>query len=96
MVLQHSSVGKSLLWQIIQCQSTDFPTKLCCNTIIHLSFHYFLFHRSLLHLYNLKKKSSLFSFCYSTAGIVTVVLEHHACMTVVLEYLESDKGCAAR
>ena len=35
MVLQHSSVGKSVLWHIsyVQCQSRDFPTKFCCNTI---------------------------------------------------------------
>ena len=53
MVLQHSSMGKSLLWHIsynfAQCQSRGFPIKLCCNTIIHLLFHYFLLHRSLLH-----------------------------------------------
>ena len=47
MVLQHISVGKSLLRHIsynnyfAQCQSRDFPTELCCNTIIHLLFHYF-------------------------------------------------------
>ena len=46
MVLQHSMVEKSLLWhmalnKIAMCQSRNFPTELCCNTIIHLLFHYF-------------------------------------------------------
>ena len=34
------------------CQSRDFPTELCCNTIVHLLFHYFLLHRFLLHFLN--------------------------------------------
>ena len=35
MVLQHSSVKKSLLWHNkLMCQSRDFPTELCGNTII--------------------------------------------------------------
>ena len=37
MVLQHSSMGKSLFWYIsynfAQCQSRDFPIELCCNTL---------------------------------------------------------------
>ena len=38
MVLQYSSVGKSLLWlssyyYFVQCQSRDFLTELCCNII---------------------------------------------------------------
>ena len=37
MVLQHSLVGKCILWQ---CR--HFPTELCCNIIIDLLFHYFL------------------------------------------------------
>ena len=46
MVLQHNSMGNlyiGLLYNyFVQCQSRDFPTELCCNTIIHLLFHYFL------------------------------------------------------
>ena len=34
-------------YNFAQCQSRDFPTELCCNTIIHLLFHcidpYFIF-----------------------------------------------------
>ena len=33
------------------CQSRDFPTKTCCNTIILLSFQYFLLLGSLLHFF---------------------------------------------
>ena len=43
--IQHRLMGKSVLWHIsfnfAQCQSRDFPTELCCNTIIRLLFHYF-------------------------------------------------------
>ena len=55
--LQHSLVGSPYfgIEQII-CQSRDFPTELCCNTIIHHLFHYFLLHRSPLHFkFNFKQ-----------------------------------------
>ena len=46
MVLQHISVGKSLLWHISYnnyfAQSRDFPTELCCNTIIISCFTIFV------------------------------------------------------
>ena len=48
-----SSVGKSLLWHIsnsnyfAQYQSRDFPTELCCNTII-VSLLFVAYSRSLL------------------------------------------------
>ena len=76
-VLQHSLVGKSLLWHIssnnyfVQCQSRDFPTELCCNTIIHLLFHYILLHRSLLHF-----KLTILVYCsvvINNLGVVYVV-----------------------
>jgi len=39
-VLQHSSVRKFLIWNqtkyFIKCQSRNFLTELCCNTIIPL------------------------------------------------------------
>ena len=66
MVLQHSLVGKSLHWHVVQCQSRDFPIKLCYNTIIHLLFHYFLSLGSLLDL-------GFFVIAYSCTG-VTVLL----------------------
>ena len=48
MVLQQSSVGnpyfdiEQMIVMHITCQCRDFPTELCCNTIIHLLFHYVL------------------------------------------------------
>ena len=54
MVLQHSLVENLHFGTLAIILSTangsrDFATKLHCNTIIHLLFHYFFLHRSLLH-----------------------------------------------
>ena len=62
---------------------------LYCNTIIHLLFHYFLLHRSLLHfkINNIFKILVCLVFCCSTASYSetcggSIRVSH---MTVVLE-----------
>ena len=68
------------------CQSRDFPTELCCNTIIHLLFHYFVLHRSPLHFkFNFKNILVFFVVAQlATVQLVTVLLEYHTTVTVVL------------
>ena len=85
------------------CQSRDFPTELCCNTIIHLLFHcfycidpYFIFKLTIIIF---KLVSVVFVVAkLATVQLVTALLEYIVnCIrvTVVLEYLKSAKGCAA-
>ena len=71
-------------------QSRVFPTKLCCNTIIHLLFHYFLSLGSLLHFKFLNILVCLV-FCYS---IKLYTCDFSIRATAVLEYLESARGFA--
>ena len=74
MVLQHSSVGKSLLWHISYYYlfnakvGTEIPTELCCNTIIHLLF-YCIDPNFIFTLIIFNNYTSLFSFfCCGTAS----------------------------
>ena len=56
-----------------ECQSRDFPTKLCCNTIIHLLFHYCLLLGSLL-INLLVHSSTIPSYIMSTLSRPGLVL----------------------